>query len=304
MKMDVRYLTYIIEIAEQMNMTKASKKLYVSQSSLSQYLSKLETELGTPLFTRVNNELRITQAGKMYVEAAKKVVDIQNELYQNIFSLSNTGSISVAITSHWSLSMMSDLVSVFKERFPNVTLEIIEDNVMPVIGMVHMEKVDFALISITDIKEFKDHSELLQKEEVIFAVPNNHSFCLKHKKNSYQLPQMDIQKIFKYDSFILSKKGTPVRFIADDILEKNNFVPDPIFEMNSMHVVRNMVSKGVGVAFIPSSCAEYHPDVTYFSFTPKVYRHNIFAMRKHLLLNKPEKYLMELFRNYQFPNNT
>ena len=50
--MDTRYLTYILTIAEEKNMTKAAKKLYVSQSSLSQYLTKLEQEIGTPLFFR------------------------------------------------------------------------------------------------------------------------------------------------------------------------------------------------------------------------------------------------------------
>lgn len=50
--MDTKYLEYIITIADEKNMTKAAEKLYVSQSSLSYYLSKLEHELGTPLFIR------------------------------------------------------------------------------------------------------------------------------------------------------------------------------------------------------------------------------------------------------------
>ena len=48
--MDTHYLNYILTIAEKRNMTKAAQELFVSQSSLSQYLSKLEQELGTPLF--------------------------------------------------------------------------------------------------------------------------------------------------------------------------------------------------------------------------------------------------------------
>ena len=50
--MDIKYLTYIIAIAEEKNMTKAAEKLFVSQSSLSYYLSKLEQDVGTPLFLR------------------------------------------------------------------------------------------------------------------------------------------------------------------------------------------------------------------------------------------------------------
>lgn len=55
--MDTKYLTYILTIAKRQNMTKAAEDLFVSQSSLSQYLSKLENELGTALFYRSKGSL-------------------------------------------------------------------------------------------------------------------------------------------------------------------------------------------------------------------------------------------------------
>ena len=50
--LDTKYLNYILTIARRKNMTKAAEELYVSQSSLSQYLSRLEQEIGDPLFIR------------------------------------------------------------------------------------------------------------------------------------------------------------------------------------------------------------------------------------------------------------
>ena len=72
--MDTRHLTYILAIAQKKNMTKAAEELFVSQSSLSQYLTKLEQEIGTPLFFRTRGELTLTPAGALYVEAAKQVI--------------------------------------------------------------------------------------------------------------------------------------------------------------------------------------------------------------------------------------
>ena len=51
--MDTRYLEYILTLAETGNMTRAASKLYISQPTLSQFLSKQEQELGTPLFLRI-----------------------------------------------------------------------------------------------------------------------------------------------------------------------------------------------------------------------------------------------------------
>ena len=124
--MDVKYLNYILAIANRHNMTKAAEDLFVSQSSLSQYLSRLEQELGTPLFIRSKGELSLTSAGVLYVEAAQKVVKIQKDLYQNIAALSQKGRIRVGVTSNWGLRMLTEIIPLFREQYPGITIEITE----------------------------------------------------------------------------------------------------------------------------------------------------------------------------------
>jgi len=62
--MDIKHLNYIIAIADERNITKAAEKLFMSQSSLSYYLTTLEKELGTPLFLRQRHGVTITPAGE------------------------------------------------------------------------------------------------------------------------------------------------------------------------------------------------------------------------------------------------
>ena len=97
--MDTRHLTYILAIAQKKNMTKAAEELFVSQSSLSQYLTKLEQEIGTPLFFRTRGELTLTPAGALYVEAAKQVIRIKKQLYKDISGLDSRGHVTVGVTS-------------------------------------------------------------------------------------------------------------------------------------------------------------------------------------------------------------
>ena len=126
--MEFRELTNILTIAEEGSLSKAAEKLFVSQSSLSQFLTKLEQEIGSPLFFRAKGELTLTPAGKLYVEAAKKVIQIQKELYQNIASLDKRGHISVGVTSNFGLRMLSEIIPQFKALYPEVTIEISETN--------------------------------------------------------------------------------------------------------------------------------------------------------------------------------
>ena len=70
--MDLRQLENIVAIAEERSISRAAERLFISQPALSQQVSKLEARLGVPLFSRDKQGLSLTQAGKVYVENAKK----------------------------------------------------------------------------------------------------------------------------------------------------------------------------------------------------------------------------------------
>ena len=86
----------------------------MSQSSLSQYLSRLEQEIGDPLFIRAKGELLLTPAGELYVEAARKVIRIQKDLYQDIRSLNNKSHITIGVTSQFGLRMLTEIIPAYR----------------------------------------------------------------------------------------------------------------------------------------------------------------------------------------------
>ena len=77
--MDTRTLSYIIAIAEEKSISKAAERLYMAQSSLSQYLTTLETSLGYPLFVRRHQGVRLTEAGKLYLEFAYRTINAYHQ---------------------------------------------------------------------------------------------------------------------------------------------------------------------------------------------------------------------------------
>ena len=83
--MDLKQLTYIVTIAQEQNLSRAAEKLYVSQSTLSLYLKKLEQELGIPLFTRRNNRLSITPAGKLYMQTAQELLEMEEGAGRHLY---------------------------------------------------------------------------------------------------------------------------------------------------------------------------------------------------------------------------
>ena len=86
--MDTRQIEYILQIAEENNITKAAEKLFITQSALNQQLLKLERELGTPLFQRTKNKWCLTDAGRIYVEGARKMMQIKKDTYNQLYDVS------------------------------------------------------------------------------------------------------------------------------------------------------------------------------------------------------------------------
>lgn len=270
--MDTKYLEYILEIAKQKNITRAAESLYVSQSSLSQHLLKLESELGVPLFTRTKNELVLTDAGQMYVQASKAVVQIKKTLYSNIAALRNEGCIRMGISSQWGVQMAADILLAFQEHFPHITLKIYENSYSQLKNMLVNEKIDLAM-------------------------PASHPFCMLHAQEK-SIAHSEICTSLRMESFIFSDEGSTIRLVEDELLKSLLFKPNVIFELNSNRATLAMVSKGAGIAFVPIPYAQRVKNIRIFRLDPALYRSNILVCRKNQGSFEPEKFLVELIKGY------
>lgn len=98
--MDLRQIQYIVAIAEENNITRAAEKLYITQSALNQQLLKLEKELGVQLFHRSRTDWHPTEAGEIYLKAAREMLLLKKDTYHRIHDLAKIqqGELSVGFT--------------------------------------------------------------------------------------------------------------------------------------------------------------------------------------------------------------
>lgn len=295
--MDTRYLTYILTIARKKNMTKAAEELFVSQSSLSQYLTKLEQELGTPLFFRARGELVLTPAGQLYIEAAQQVIQIREQLYKDIASLDNKGHITIGCTSQFALLALTEIVPRFKAYYPDWRVEITEQSLPALTKMLLEENIDLGLMAANTIKPFDaELADVLRKEEVLFALPTDHPYTRENPGGP--IPQAEFVKRFRDENFLLSRKGSTLRVLADQLFEKYHFEPSAMCETNSIVATQIMVSNGTGVTFLGESCTREGGPVACYSLEPKLYRLNLLVRRKHWILNEAEQLFCRLTREW------
>ena len=251
--MDIKYLNYFIEIAKKKNITKAAEALYISQSSLSQYLSRLEQDVGAELFVRTKGEMVLTTAGKLYLDAAREVVQIRNNLYRNISTLHNRGYISIGVSSIFALQILGDIIPGFKERYPDVILDITEMGVTSLTSCLLEGRIDCGILAMNKTTQFdKKQFFVLREERILFAVPEKYAYC--ETNSTTVITFKEIIENFKAQYFLLPRKGSTLRYSVDKIFDNEGFMPYILCEINNIPTAKDMVKKGVGVTFLGESC--------------------------------------------------
>ena len=115
-----RSIDYVIAVAECRSISQAAEMLYISQPSLSRYLSNLENELGVNLFVRTLNGTELTEAGKIYLEYAKEIKLLRSTMDSKIRALKREkkNRIRVGMTLNAASLMAFNITQEVKKKYP------------------------------------------------------------------------------------------------------------------------------------------------------------------------------------------
>src|ERR671939_269448 len=114
MKLDIRHLKLIVAVTEEKSVTRAGERLHLTQSALSHQLRDVEEKLGTPLFSRVNKRMILTQAGERLLQSARHVLDELKRAEDDIAQMAVGAHGSLRISTecytcyHWLPGMMKE----------------------------------------------------------------------------------------------------------------------------------------------------------------------------------------------------
>ena len=95
--MNSKQIQYVLTLAYERSFSKAAEALNITQPSLSQYIKKIEKEVGLPLFDRTNGIVRLTDAGRIFVEAGRAIIDLEHRMEVSFSDLAanKTGSLII-----------------------------------------------------------------------------------------------------------------------------------------------------------------------------------------------------------------
>lgn len=251
--MDLRHFRYVQKIADERSFSRAAEKLYIAQPALSQYILNLERELGTKLFDRSKNPISLTYAGELFLEKAKLILEIENEIHNEIKNISNSdkGRLTIAISPNRGSYLLPKILPPFSQIYPNVEIKLMEGLTGDFADWLNRDEVDVAILA-GPIKDDKLNNVPIQNEDVLLALPMDHP-ALEHKFDvGGEYPILPL-KALRNERFILSRPNQGLRNMADVLFEEEGFKPNVYLETQSFETAHRLALAGMGVAISAST---------------------------------------------------
>lgn len=293
--MNFKQLKYFYEIANEKQITRAAKKLHISQPPLSQSLQALEATLGCALFERNGHTMELTEAGEVLYEKTKKLLD---EIDDTMREVKETGQgVRGSITIGCNRSCFAHIpqaVRQFQQHFPHVQIQLIEGDSYQLTNQLLRREIELAIIRLpADLEKF--HYFRLPDEKYVAMVSKQY---LSEKNKT----TITIKELSELPLFLLHRiKGTGQFEIFMNMFQKNDLTPHIIGESPNVDMIIGLIKEGLGATILPESiCHQEHSSnihVLEIEEVELISKSAVLTLKERYLSKKTKRFIQLLQKN-------
>lgn len=261
--MDMKQLRYFVMVAEELSFSRAAERLHISQPPLSQHIKLLEEEIGTQLLHRTRREVKLTDAGAVFLRESRLILgQMRTAVGATVLAAQNdAGILRLGVATSAIFHVLPTFLDLLRQEFPIVEVSVRDMQSQDQVSAVSHGQLDIGLVH-----RQPDRSKLkrmpIYRENYIAVLPQNHPLA---DKTDFCLADLTDEAMIA-----LSREHGPAVF---DAIVASCY--EAGFSPNFKHTARNpltifqMVRLGFGVALVPSSyAASAYPGVRFRELPP------------------------------------
>ncbi len=233
-----------LEVARQGSVSRAAEALFITQPTLTARLHGLERELGTPLFLRTPQGMRLTDAGRAWIPFAERalraLVDGRDALEQ--VKTASAGHLLIAAAPAVSTYVLPELLERFVGAHPRVEVSVRTGHSEDVVELVLRDEVQIGLgraIRHPDLELRPFHTE-----DLVLVCAPDHPFT---KRDDVAMAEVAAQKLIMFDRTSSYYEITQGAFLSAGVKLRG------LMELDSIESAKKMVERGLGVALLPGT---------------------------------------------------
>jgi len=301
-------MEYVYEVYKEKSFSKAAKKLYISQPSLSASVKRIERRLNQPLFDRSCKPIRPTACGLEYIKCVEKIIDIEKgfENYINNIEVLRTGTLSLGGSNLFASYLLPPIIKIFQKRYPGVELRMAEADTSALGGMLLNGQLDLVL----DNYPFSEQvyvRHMFLSETLLLAVPGEYSVNERIKRYAMsvqevkqgrhlaeEMPAVPLKEL-REEPFLFLRSGNDTRGRAERICQNHGVSPRVVLQLDQQVTSYNVTCQGIGVSFVSDTLISQVAD------DPAVYFYKLAdedAHRNVYFYCKQGKYVTKAMREF------
>lgn len=247
----MRHLKYFVTIAETLSFSEASRRLFITQGTLSQQIQQMEGEIGAQLFDRTRHSVTLTEAGEELLPLAKKTLEDSEICSNRIKDLKGalTGTLRIGTTHSFS-ALLTETVKKFIKQHPGVKLNIQSETASELMDMLLNRELDLAL-AFRPARVYDElESEQLFRNELRAIVRKDHPLAA-----SKVLTMKELER----HRMVLPGKGMQARRAFDTYLGLDTRALNVAVEVNDPDLIMDIVQSTNLIAVVSSLASYYRP---------------------------------------------
>jgi DNA-binding transcriptional LysR family regulator len=253
-RVELRHLRYFVAVAEELHFGRAALRLHLAQPPLSQQIRRLEEIVGAPLFLRTSRSVRLTAAGEVLLERARRTLRLVEEDLEEarLVGRGAAGGLRVGIIGSLTLTPVPELFGRYRREYPRVQL-LLQDS--------YTSGVTAGLRSGTlDVGFLRDggpvpglHVEVIYREPFLAMVPAGHRLAAREAISAGEL---------RDEPFVLfpTLAGERAYERTLSLCEAHGFRPAVVQEAPHWLTILRLVGAGLGVTIAPACVAQIAGD--------------------------------------------
>ncbi len=254
---ELRQLRYFIAVAEELHFTRAAQRLCIGQPPLSYAIAQLEVEVGALLFARTKRSVQLTEAGKLLLADARKILALTGAaaLSAKAAATGQAGELRIGFTSSTPLTpLFSTLINVYRRQFPAVTLTLLEMSTQHQLAALQQQRLDLAFVrpqfGADPAGQENSAAPALQyltlrTDPLVVVLPEQHPLATK--------PQLRVADLAN-QGFIMypPQAGTSIYRQLHALCLQAGYTPDTVQQAAEASTIIGLVAAGVGISVLPS----------------------------------------------------
>jgi len=254
--MELRHLRYFTVAGEEEHFGRAADRLHIVQPALTKQIKQLEDELGIYLFERLKRGVRLTLAGRSFLEDARRILGSVEAAIEQTKQVAQgkIGQLRIGFVDSTMLGGEAPLIlNEFRDRFPHVRLSLKADTSVNCGTFLKDKTINLGIVHWlpSDLAELRFHR--IGEERLLLAVPRTHPFS---QRRTLKLKDLrDVPFVW------FSRDVSPMYYDrVFDACRRAGVIPKVIQEANSIPTMLGLVAAGMGVCFVYKSTEHWRPD--------------------------------------------